>query len=200
MTAKAGENLAVEQALAKVPPLPKKIVACIDKINEVVGKINSWLILPMVFAMMYEVIMRNVFTAPSIWALDVVMILYAIHFMLGSPFCLQTGNHIRTDFFYHSWSTKTKAFVDLLNYVIFFFPIHVVFLDISIAYAWKSYVQNEVSVTSPWMPIIWPAKMALPICVALTLLQGISEIIKCWYRWRTGEYVFNTDQLGESAD
>ncbi|MGE9985568.1 TRAP transporter small permease subunit [Desulfovibrio sp. SGI.169] len=189
-----------KQGLAAVPPAARKIVAWIDRLNERVGKITSWLVIPMVLAMMYEVIMRNVFTAPSIWALDVVMILYAIHFMLGSPFCLQTGNHIRTDFFYHSWSIKTKALVDMFNYLIFFFPIHIVFLDISVAYAWKSYIQNEVSVTSPWMPIIWPAKMALPFCVALTLIQGVSEVIKCWYRWKTNELLWDNEQLGEAAD
>lgn len=195
-----GSSKSLERVMERVPAVPRKIVAVVDRVTVFVGKVTAWLAIPMVFAMMYEVIMRNVFTAPSIWAMDIVMILYAIHFMLGSPYCLLTGNHIRTDFFYHTWSVKTKALVDMANYIIFFFPIHLVFLHIATAYAWKSYVQNEVSVTSPWMPIIWPAKMALPVCVALTLLQGVSELIKCWYRIKTGEDLWNTEQLGEARD
>lgn len=189
-----------DQALSRVPPAPQKIVKGIDSFNAGVGKLTAWLAIPMVFSMIYEVVMRNVFTAPSIWALDVAMILYAIHFMLGSPYCLQTGNHIRTDFFYHSWSVRKKAAVDLANYIIFFFPIHLVFLYIATAYAHKSFIQNETSVTSPWMPVIWPAKMAIPVCVALTLLQGVSEVIKCWYRWKTGEDLWNSDSPGETRD
>ena len=186
--------------MARVAPGPKRIVAAVDRFNTGVGKLTSWLAIPMMLSVMYEVIMRNVFTAPSIWAMDMAMILYAIHFMLGSPYCLLTGNHIRTDFFYHSWSVRPKAAVDLANYIIFFFPAHLVFLYIATAYAWKSFIQNEVSVTSPWMPVIWPAKMAIPVCVALTLLQGISEAIKCYYRWKTGQNLWNSEQLGEAKD
>lgn len=120
----------LELAMARVAPGPKRIVAAVDRFNTGVGKLTSWLAIPMMLSVMYEVIMRNVFTAPSIWAMDMAMILYAIHFMLGSPYCLLTGNHIRTDFFYHSWSVRTKAAVDLANYIIFFFPAHLVFLYI----------------------------------------------------------------------
>ena len=101
--------------MARVAPGPKRIVAAVDRFNTGVGKLTSWLAIPMMLSVMYEVIMRNVFTAPSIWAMDMAMILYAIHFMLGSPYCLLTGNHIRTDFFYHSWSVRTKAAVDLAH-------------------------------------------------------------------------------------
>ena len=126
----------LELAMARVAPGPKRIVAAVDRFNTGVGKLTSWLAIPMMLSVMYEVIMRNVFTAPSIWAMDMAMILYAIHFMLGSPYCLLTGNHIRTDFFYHSWSVRTKAAVDLANYIIFFFPAHLVFLYIATAHAW----------------------------------------------------------------
>jgi len=107
--------------------------------------------------------------------------------MLGSPYCLKTGNHIRTDFFYHNWSTKKKAVVDIFNYIVFFFPVHFVFFYIAWKYAYKSVLMNEVSVASPWMPIIWPVKMAIPVCVGLTLLQGVSEVLKNYYRYKAGE-------------
>ena len=73
----------LELAMARVAPGPKRIVAAVDRFNTGVGKLTSWLAIPMMLSVMYEVIMRNVFTAPSIWAMDMAMILYAIHFMLG---------------------------------------------------------------------------------------------------------------------
>lgn len=190
----------LEQAMSKVPSGIKFIVNFIDGLNGRVGKFVSWFALPMVFSIMYEVLMRNAFKAPSIWALDVAMGFYGVYFMLGSPYALITGNHIRTDFFYHAWSIRKKAIVDMINYLVFFIPTHLVFLDIATRYAYKSWMQNETSVTSPWMPIIWPIKLAIPICVLLTLLQGISEILKNYYRFKTGQNVMNTEELGEAKD
>lgn len=190
----------VEQAMSQIPEGAKKTVALLDGISSGVGKLASWFVLPMVFSIMYEVLMRNAFTAPSIWALDVAMTFYGIYFMLGSPYCLLTGNHIRTDFFYHAWSVRKKAVVDIINYIVFLIPSHIVFLDIAWRYAYKSFMQNETSITSPWMPIIWPIKMAIPICVLLTLVQAVSEILKNYYRYKTGQYVMNTEQLGEAQD
>jgi TRAP-type mannitol/chloroaromatic compound transport system permease small subunit len=138
--------------------------------------------------------MRYLFQSPTIWAMDIALILYGIHFMVGSPYCLQQGQHIRADFLYNMWSVRTKAVVDMCNYVIFFFPVHFVFLAIGWQYFYKSYQLNEMSIVSPWMPIIWPAKAALPVCIFLTILQGVSECIKCYYRWKT-----NTDLWGTHA-
>lgn len=189
-----------ENAMALVPRPAAQTIAAIDGINETVGKLTAWLALPMMFSLIYEVVMRYFFRAPSIWAMDIAILLYGVHFMLGSPYCLLTGNHIRTDFFYHNWSTRTKAAVDMFNYIVFFFPVHIVFFNVALAYFLKSYSQNEVAVTSPWMPIIWPAKMAIPVCVGLTLLQGVSEVVKCYYRWKTGVDLWPTTETGEAED
>ncbi|MEG2171664.1 MAG: TRAP transporter small permease subunit [Desulfovibrionaceae bacterium] len=175
-----------DQALCHVPPSATAIINGIDTLNITVGKGAAWLIMPMMLSLIYEVAMRYLFHSPTIWAMDIALILYGIHFMVGSPYCLQQGQHIRTDFFYNRWSTKTRALVDMFNYIVFFFPTHLIFFDIGVNYFLKSYQQNETSVSSPWMPIIWPLKMAIPVCVGLTLLQGVSEFIKSYYRWKTG--------------
>lgn len=181
-----------EVAMSTVPNGAQKTIAILDGLSICVGKTTAWLAIPMMFSLIYEVVMRYIFNLPTIWAMDIAIMLYGIHFMLGSPYCLQTGQHIRTDFFYHSWSVKTRAAVDMFNYIVFFFPVHIIFLELAWAYAYKSFLQNEVSVTSPWMPYIWPAKMAIPICLALTLTQGFSEVLKSFYRWKTGEHLWPT--------
>ncbi len=171
---------------ANVHPLIWKTVFVLDKINYYVAKVTSWLALPMMLSLICEVVMRYFFQKPTIWAMDIAIILFGIHFMLGSPYCLQTGNHIRTDFFYHNWSIKTRAKADIFNYILFFFPVHFIFFYVACKYFYKSFLQNEVAITSPWMPVIWPVKLAIPVCVGLTILQGISETIKCFYRLKHG--------------
>lgn len=179
-------------------PFARKTVAILDKISDFVGKFAAYLVIPMMYVLGHEVIARYYFNAPTIWAGDAALIMYGIYFMIGSPYCLKEGMHIRTDFLYHRWSTKTKGLVDLIIYVGLYIPTHVIFLEVGWKYFFKSFKQSEVIISSPWMPIIWPMKMAIPVGIFLMLLQGISEAIKSYYAWRSGEFFWGAP--GESPD
>lgn len=183
------------------PPRADKIVKALDGISDVVGKIGSYLVAPMLVALVYEVVSRYFFNAPTIWAGDVALICYGIYFMIGSPYCLKEGMHIRTDFLYSRWSTKTKGLVDFITYLALYIPTHLVFLEIGWKYFYKSFKQGEVIISSPWMPIIWPMKAAIPLSIALMILQGVSETIKAYYAWRHGaSYWHSYDEHDEIAE
>jgi TRAP-type mannitol/chloroaromatic compound transport system permease small subunit len=156
----------------------ERLTAALDWPARAVGKVIAWLILPMVGSLVYEVIARYVFDAPTEWAYDMTFMLYGTFFMLGSAWTLQRQGHIRTDSFYANWSTRTKGRVDLACYLVFFFPAMTIFLVLSWDYFVRSYGQNERIVTSPWLPIIWPFKLVMPVSAALLLLQGMSEFLK----------------------
>ncbi len=164
------------------------IVGALDKLSGFSGKAVSYLVLPMMYVLVHEVIARYFFNAPTIWAGDLALILYGIYFMIASPYCLREGGHIRTDFLYTHWSTKTKGLVDFLIYIFLYMPTHLIFLEIGWKYFYKSFQQNESIISSPWMPIIWPMKLAIPVSIVLMITQGFSEIIKSFYAWRYGEF------------
>ncbi len=155
-----------------------RLTAALDWPARAVGKVIAWLILPMVGSLVYEVIARYVFDAPTEWAYDMTFMLYGTFFMLGSAWTLQRQGHIRTDSFYANWSARTKGRVDLACYLVFFFPAMTILLVLSWDYFVRSYGQNERIVTSPWLPIVWPFKLVMPVSAALLLLQGVSEFLK----------------------
>ena len=159
-----------------------RLTRILDAITRFVGRAVAWLIVPMVASLVYEVIARYVFDAPTLWAYDMTYMLYGTFFMLGSAWTLQRGGHIRTDSFYANWSVRTRARVDLACYAIFFFPAITILAWLGAEYFWKSFGQNERIVTSPWLPIVWPFKFVIPAAAVLLLLQGISECIKAWGR------------------
>ena len=183
---------AYEKAMAQVPPGVIKTITVLDNISIRIGKAAAWLCIPMIFSLMYEVIMRYIFVQPTIWAADLTVMLVGVMFMLASPYCLRDGGHVRTDFFYHNWSVRRKALSDIIHYIVLFFPAHILFLEIAWAYFAKSYMQNEVSPQSSWMPIIWPVKFAIPLYCVLTMSQGVSELLKCVYRYRTNVDLWHT--------
>lgn len=159
-----------------------RLASAIDTLTRFFGKAIAWLILPMILSLVWEVVARYFFNAPTVWAYDMTFMLYGSFFMVGSAWTLQRGGHIRTDVYYARWSKRTQARVDLACYLVLFFPAMVVFGWLCWEYFWKSFQQNESIVTSPWMPIVWPFKFTMPLTAALLVLQGIAECIRCWGR------------------
>ena len=163
-----------------------KTVRVIDKFTDTTGMWLTWLNLPLVAAVSYEVIARYVFNAPTIWSFDVTYMLYGTIFMLGAAYALHKGAHIRTDFFYEKWSAQTKGMVDSISYILFFFPSLIMLFAASGSEALYALSIHEVSEQTPWRPILWPYKTVVPLTCLLLMIQGVSELIKSAYAWRTG--------------
>jgi TRAP-type mannitol/chloroaromatic compound transport system permease small subunit len=167
-------------------PLLLGITAWIDRFTDMTGLWVAWLNLPLVLAVSYEVVARYFFNAPTIWVFDVTYMLYATIFMLGAAYALHKGAHIRTDFFFEGWSTRTKGVIDSTAYLVFFFPSLIVLLIVSWHEGWYAFQIGETSEQTPWRPILWPFKMVVPLTCLLLLIQGVSETIKSLHAASTG--------------
>ena len=102
----------------------------------------------MAFGVGYEVFVRYVLNAPTSWALDVSFIMYGTLFMMGGAYTLSRGGHVRGDFIYRLWRPRTQAKVELILYLLFFFPgVRADLFRLEIRRALLAYF--EVSVNSP---------------------------------------------------
>lgn len=118
--------------------------------------------------------------------------------MLGSAYALQRQQHIRTDFLYGKWSARTRGMVDAACYIGLYFPALVFFLWVGCQFAHRSILFNEKIVTSPWMPIIWPLKLAIPVSTGLLLIQGLSELLKSLFAATKGVSLYE-EQAGSET-
>ena len=165
-----------------------RAIRIIDAISDWSGRVFAWLILPLIAVMTWEICVRYL-AHPTQWAYDLSYMIYGAMFMLGAAYTLRRGSHIRTDFLYQKWPVKTQALVDALCYLLLFFPGIAIFLWIGTEFAWQSWVREERSVGSSWMPVIYPLKAVLPIATAMLLLQGLAEFLKCMHALRTGRWL-----------
>ncbi|MGR3496736.1 TRAP transporter small permease subunit [Citreimonas sp.] len=172
-----------------LPPRPRRIVVALDTFADWFGQVLAWLVLALVVVVVMESIRRYAFNAPSIWAYDVSYMLYGTIFMLGAAVTLRFRGHIRTDLFFNTWTPRTQAGVDLAFYILLFFPGMLFFLIAGYDQAARSYAISERAAASFWRPILWPYRAVIPLTAALVMLQGVSEIIKAWYQFRTGRPV-----------
>lgn len=162
------------------------MIRIIDTFTDRTGTVISWLAVPLVLGVAWEVAARYLFNAPTIWVYDATYMLYGSLFMLGAAYALHKGAHIRTDFFWEKFSIRKKGWIDSVSYIVFFFPSLIMLLLISWNEFHYSFGINETSDQTPWRPILWPFKFIVPLACVLLLIQGVSELIKSIYMARTG--------------
>lgn len=142
---------------------------------------------PLVIANVIEVVMRYVFHAPTIWALDVTTMSFGALFMLGAAYTLLKGAHVRTDIFWDQMTPRTKGMIDAVAYVVLFIPTMAVLCSISWNEFLFAFELDERSSSGIWRPILWPFRLVVPLACALLIIQGISELMKSLWAVKTGQ-------------
>ena len=165
-----------------------KSIINIDKFSKWIGNIVCWILMPLIFAMTYEVLARKLFLAPTIWAYDISRFLYGALFMLGAGYALSRGVHIRADFLYRNFKTKNQGLIDFWLYLLFYFPGLIVFLYMTIGYVGESIQRGERGMDTTWMPYMWPIKTCLLIGIIFLLIQGVSELFKSYWAAKKGKW------------
>ena len=138
--------------------------------------------------MVYEVIARKFFLAPTMWAYDMSRFMYGGMFMLGAAYALSRGVHIRADFLYRNFKIKNQGLVDFWLYLIFYFPGLIFFLYMTTGFVLESIQRQEKGMDTAWMPLLWPIKACLWFGIVFLLIQGISELLKSYYAMKKGKW------------
>ena len=171
-----------------MPTWMAKTIVSIDKFNKTIGNIVCWITIPLILGMVYEVLARKLFLAPTIWAYDMSRFLYGALFMLGAGYALSKGVHIRADFLYRNFKTKTQGKIDFWLYLLFYFPGLIVFLYMTTIFVQESIMRGERGMDTAWMPYMWPIKACLWLGILFLLIQGFSEVLKSYYAATKGRW------------
>ena len=171
-----------------MPTWMAKSIVSIDRFNKIIGNIVCWITIPLILGMVYEVLARKLFLAPTIWAYDMSRFLYGALFMLGAGYALSKGVHIRADFLYRNFKTKTQGKIDFWLYLLFYFPGLIVFLYMTTIFVQESIMRNERGMDTTWMPFMWPIKSCLWFGIIFLLVQGVSELFKSYYAMTKGRW------------
>lgn len=147
------------------------VMRAIDNMNDWAGKTVAWLLVPMVFITVFEVVMRYVFNMPTWWAWDVNRQLQGAVVVMGIGYALLHDNHVRVDVLISRVSPRTRLWVEVIVY-----PVLIVFIGILIyrliPYTWMS-VRVLANYSSAWGPPIWPLKILMTLGFIALLLQAL---------------------------
>jgi TRAP-type mannitol/chloroaromatic compound transport system permease small subunit len=165
-----------------------RFVYGVDQLSRTIGHAFAWSMLILIMGTCYEVFMRYLLNAPTSWAFDMSYTLYGAMFFMAGAYTLSRGGHVRADMFYRLWRPRTQAVVELVLYILFYFPGILALVYSGWGYGTESMKIREVSVNSPAGVPIWPLKMLIPFGAALLTLQGLAEVLRCIQCLRDGRW------------
>jgi len=150
----------------------------IDKIDNWIGKIFSYTLLVLLFLVVLEVVQRRFFNQPTAWSFDLTKMLFGAHFMITSSFVLLHKGHISVDLISHAFSKKTNHLLNVIGYLIFYFPFTISMLITGTKFAANSWMRLETTFSTSIPIPLYPIKTVIPITAVLLILQGLSVFIK----------------------
>ena len=157
----------------------RRFVTIIDAISAWVGKILSFLMVPCVVVVIWEISMRYIFHLPTLWASETILFLTAYVTVLGAAWTLLEKRHVKIDLIWEKFSPRGRAIADAITFL--FFALYMVMMIwASYKFASQSIGMREGSGT-PWNPPVYHMKAAFTISLVLLLLQGISKFVRNLY-------------------
>ena len=171
-------------------PILIGIFRVIETLTTSAGWLAAATTVPLALFMLYEVIVRYAFNAPTFWAYELGYMLMGAGLMLGIAYTMQMRAHVRVDFFYQTLSPRGQAAIDLIGYLILL-PI-LLWLCVGLwDYLDRAYVSGERSGESAWNPVVWPFRVTFVAGFVLWVAQTVAEILKSSAVLFTGRPLIN---------
>ncbi|AXS39397.1 TRAP transporter small permease subunit [Breoghania sp. L-A4] len=177
-----------------------KIIYAIEGLSVWVGRAFGWCILILTFSVSYEVFVRYVLNAPTVWAFDMMVQMYGALFLMAGPYALAQDAHVRGDVLYRLFPVRWQARIDFLLYLLFFFPGMLALFWYGMEIASDSWRYKEVSWNSPARIQIYFFKTLIPVAGGLLILQGVAELLRCWKAMKSGVWIERLDDVRETED
>lgn len=154
------------------------LVRAADGISRLFGAIAAALVIVLVVLMLYDVVLRYIFNAPTIWGNDLNTWLMGASFVLSIAYAMSTDSHVRVDLLYDRRTRPRIRVFDLIGLTAIVLPT-VAWITLGLYdHFMTAYLSGERSGSGGWNPIVWPFKFVLLVGFAIFTLQIVAEIIK----------------------
>ena len=150
-----------------------------DIVSVVIGRIAMIWTAIVVLVMFYEVVMRYVFQAPTLWANELSLWIASLVFLLAGLYAMQQRCHIRIYVIYDMFPRWMQRTADIISVsLICFFCFALIWGGFNDA--WTRMLRMETFGTAWNPPLPGTLKPAILIMTLLVALQAVSNLIADW--------------------
>jgi len=152
----------------------KGFCGVIDRSNEAVGRMVSWVSLLLVLVVFVDVVMRYLFKTSFVFTQELEWHLFAFIFLIGAGYTLLHDGHVRVDIIYQRLGTKGRAWVNLIGVIFFLIPGCYLVIVTSWKFVGNSFSMLEGSPDPGGIPYRFIVKGTMTVGYFLLLMQGLS--------------------------
>ncbi|MBC8338244.1 MAG: TRAP transporter small permease subunit [Alphaproteobacteria bacterium] len=176
------------------------IIHAIEELSIWIGRAFGWCILILTLSVAYEVFVRYVLNAPTVWVFDMMVQMYGALFLMAGPYALAQDTHVRADVVYRLLPVRWQARIDLLLYLVFFFPGMAALMWYGWEIAMDSWRYKEVSWNSPARIQIYFFKTLIPLAGGLFIIQGVAECMRCYLAIKENKWLARLKDARETDE
>ena len=158
-----------------------------DGISAILGYLSQAMVLILIASMLYEVVARYLFGAPTLWAFDVAYMSTGVLFVLGAADVLRQDGHIRIDFLSSKLPARLRRAIDGTAFLFVLCPVFARIAWIAGERTVRAFQNGEVEHVSPWAPLMWPFYAALTVGLSALALQLAAEGIRAFLGAQTDD-------------
>lgn len=179
-----------------MPDWTRAFVRSVERLNYRVGRFAMYLLFVLMGILLWSSL-STAMGAPSLWTLEMAQFVMVAYYILGGPYSMQMGSHVRMDLFYASWSPYRKAMLDTFTVLALVFYLGVmvwgavdsIVYSLGLKWSWVEVgwlpfdlprPQTGFMERSPtaWRPYLWPIKAILFLGLVLMLLQALAQLVR----------------------
>jgi TRAP-type mannitol/chloroaromatic compound transport system permease small subunit len=152
-------------------------------INDLMGKVLSFLMILLILNVFYNVVVRYCFDGGSIAMQELQWHLFGVIILFGMGYTLRKEGHVRVDFLYVTFSSKIKLIINVGGTILFIIPLAIFIIYGSYDFVMDSYNINEISEDPGGLAYRWIIKSMIPISFLYLILTCIGYIIHQFYKY-----------------
>lgn len=154
------------------------MIKTIDAITDFFGKLSAWIYFFIGLIVTYEVVMRYVFTRPTIWVDDISTIAQIWATYVGVAFALKHKDMIVIDVAFKDHNSLMRKAVETFDLLVI-----ISFSAVVIYYGYQIWLDSTLKghTTGSYLSIPkWFTEASIWVGFSLLLFQAIVEIVKVW--------------------
>lgn len=176
----------------------------LEKVPQFIGRLGSWLIIPLIGVIMFDVMTRIMFggviqqwiqTTSAYEYLSPTKLqewewhFHAALFMLSIGFSYTMNAHVRVDVLREKVSDRKQAWIEMIGILVFLLPYCVVISILVWDFIVRAYVSNEASAAMTGLSSRWIIKSFLLVSLILVGMAGVATLLRQWV------YLFGPEHL-----